>query len=469
MEGIRDVMLEHFQARMEFHTVFMAFAQKVISVLIAEALSTTVGHCVHALYPSGKPLLRHSIYCGLILLYAPTAAWVITRKCRCSQGESFIAVSLRYHAKVCPILLAWAIKNWAAALDREVGDDVWDELIVALCLTLFVGGAEMLPCFNEAKKAVAAGADSDTLRARFASIPAACGLALGYAWNAVATPPVTHAQKEFKNYEDRFAIQAMYALITGVVATVMIRCLSMPPAKNKSDIEKAQGDKTDDGKSMGHVHTTDWSGQAVSTWRSLVSTILSFIYAWAFLDAVDDWAFGVIENCASPFKCSFQVNFEYSLVVTVFFVAGAAILEKCKQWSDSPTFKQAISLQLNAMSLTVGWAWMNFYTVFMHVRVKRVSNAMGVLMYFQVLVVIFVFTNMINFILNTIDVGMQRSHKNAIARLTEMPKAISEELHRESVRNRELNRETVDDQFDIHEQSNAVSEHESQKEKETSI
>merc|ERR1712232_756233 len=76
-------------------------------------------------------------------------------------------------------------KNWASQLDTLAGSEIYDELAVALVLTIMVVAAQMMPCFMRAKNNVGAGGDADTLCARFATLPGNFMLTIGYVWNQV--------------------------------------------------------------------------------------------------------------------------------------------------------------------------------------------------------------------------------------------------------------------------------------------
>lgn len=288
--------------------------------------------------------------------------WALTKHARANQS-SFIGIALHSHASVCPVLLAWGWKDWASQLDTWAGKKLWHELLVAIILTIFVATPQILPCFQKFKAAVAGGGPSDTLLARYMILPASFLLTLGYTWNVVATWVVGKIQntQSAPTFHFIFTVQFVYSVIVGVAITVVsVKIVGFAAKRKAADAEKGEGE------TQAMHNARDWVGLEQQNCLQLVPGILAFVYGWALLDAMDDLAFGIMFHCSSYSTCSYQSNFVYAMSVMVAFAGFTFLLDRFREFSqDSPMLCKAVDLQINAMVLTVGWAWINFYTQYM--------------------------------------------------------------------------------------------------------
>lgn len=407
MDKLNGFILQQYQSNLAHRNLMMAFVQNVLSVLLAVACSNTVYQILTVIIPD-QPLLDRSIYAVLITIYSPLISWLLS-KSAWAKGESFLALGLQFHGQICPVLLAWGWKDWASELDTWAGPELWDELIVALSLTCIVALMQSVPCCKRLQVAVAAGGESDTVLARFVIFPNSLFLTLGYAWNTVATYFVGKVQNLEHGYHFKFGVQAAYSLIAGAAITVIIVRLTRMTAGKEGEI--ACGTTNDRG--IDDLH--DWAGTFSLTWVKLITRSLSFVYAWAILDTMDDWAFGVMFDCSSYSKCSYQSNFYYSIVVTVFFALGVALLRRWQAFDESRVvLSKAIALQINAMMLTVGWAWMNFYSVYMTSAAKDADDEVMILLYVIVSAQICLFTSIFNYIFHRANLGDIRLYKKIV-------------------------------------------------------
>jgi hypothetical protein len=349
-----------------------------------------------------------TIYAVLITIYAPFMSWLLATKCSCAKGESFLALTLQYHGKTCPVLFAWGWKDFASELDIKTAEDngktVYDELVVAGVLTVLVVGFQTLPCFAKMKS-------SDTLLARYVQVAGSLSLTLGYVWNMVATIPLTkiqeiHPPDHFSFY---FMTQAYYALIVAILATIVGGLLSdKPKAVDTHEHLKEEH--------QGPIWHTVFAAEGIL--KQTILQVWTFIYAWGFLDTLDDWAFGVMFHCTSNSRCSYQSNFVYALSVTCALVTASAVLDKCKQFTTSPGFKNAATMQSSAMLLTVGWAWMNSYSTYLSAITKPAKDEGTIVtVYVKVLAFVFVIANIIHYVFAKTELGLARYHKEMVADL----------------------------------------------------
>mmetsp|Transcript_1957 Transcript_1957/g.2247 ORF Transcript_1957/g.2247 Transcript_1957/m.2247 type:complete len:97 (+) Transcript_1957:1-291(+) len=80
----------------------------------------------------------------------------------------------------------------------------WDELVTAIVLTLIVAVMELLPCYKRAKAGVDAGGASDSLSARYKTLPSYFVLAIGRLWNEFITWPISELQTKTTPYSESY-------------------------------------------------------------------------------------------------------------------------------------------------------------------------------------------------------------------------------------------------------------------------
>jgi len=389
------------------------FVNKVVSVLVAEAYSNTFYQILSVIMVGDgtmsvdQALLARSIYVVLVTLLCPFWGWFFSKR---EKGHSFLSVMMDQLGKICPVLIAWGWKDWASQLDTWAGPALWDELIVALVLTVVVVGVEVIPFYRKAKARVAAGGDEDTILMRIVTFPCSLALMLGYIWNSVASYPVGKIQDLEGGFEYKWAIQSAYTIVAAVIITnVTVQITKRTEAKTAEGVGITDGSKPSGGLKISQ-HFESLVGDGFS---HTIITTLSFIYAWAVLDTMDDWSFGVMNQCASYSSCSPQANFSYSVGILFCFSSGAFILQR---WSETEpgnfVLCKAIHLQTNAMIMTVGWAWMNFYTVWTAAATKKMGAGGTIWVYVISLFVVNFSVAGFVYLFHGITTGLEKYHKS---------------------------------------------------------
>jgi len=403
-------ILQELYQREKLHNLQVGFAQKVLNVLLAEAVSNTFFQFLLVWLDSSDGMLAaRTLYAVLISIFAPMVSLSLA-KSQITKGVTFLAITMSLVGKICPVLLAWAWKDWAKQLDSWAGTGLWDEVSVAVALTIIVAAAQATPCYARAQHAVKSG-ENDTLWARMAVLPGNLGLTLGFVWNMVARYFVGEVQEweSAQNWEYQFLVQFVYTVVFGLFAAFVTTVLHRQRTARAAHVDAEKTEANTDHGEVEHATQSskqlndmmhDWSNH-MAGWIPQLLSILSFIYAWAFLDLSDAWGLGVICWCESSSACSYQNNFLYALATTVACTYSAKMLHACQQAIDSSGFiANVISLQLNAMMLTVGWTWMNFYTGYMdYVTRHDESNSAAVVMtYITVLFVLTVAIAKVNYV-----------------------------------------------------------------------
>jgi len=367
-------------------TTQQEFQEKVTVVILAEIMQTTFQEYVRLIVGRGNDnvdpdveLVVQTIYLSLITAIMPAVGWHLRK----NLGESATGDSLKLVSRSCPVLIAWGLKSFVQQLQAVIakhsglhpGDDFWFEIGVAGCMTVFVWAVSRTQMFEQHTAAVAKGGATDTLFARYATIPASLGLTVGYCWNLVATFWITKWQGNVNSDLHFTEIQAVYStcVFVGVkYATFKLTQYSVARQKKKKEMIEA-----------GEAPSGFDNDVSVSV--KVLTTILSFVYAWALLDILDDLFFTMLYGCradrpttasehrvtatmdrlvkeaqtGASSSCSYQSNFIFSTISTMLFVGIVAFL-KAGDPGD-PMEATSIQLQVNAMTLTVSWAWMNFF------------------------------------------------------------------------------------------------------------
>jgi len=263
-----------------------------------------------------------------------------------------------------------------------------------------------MPC-STCRRRLEIQANADTLMARYLTLPSSGALMVGYVWNVVATWAVSKVQDEGDSYHFDFFVQGAYTLIACTMCTALT-------VRLKRSMQQAKSQPHETG-----IHQLNtWAGleEAEENVRPLVISTLSFLFGWALLDTADDWAFGVMCQCPSYSTCSYQSNFVYAMSVTVIFALSASILDKAKEAVNSESIlATAVSLQVNGMILTVGWAWMNFYSTLMSDATSPSPPGMKVVLYVNSLIIVMVFHSLTQYCLQTAHVAFVQRMKEALA------------------------------------------------------
>jgi hypothetical protein len=255
------------------------------------------------------------------------------------------------------MLVAWGWKDFVAQLITWADDEYFPKILIALVLSVLISLITLAPWYHRAVQGLATNGATSPLLYYYLALPSSLSLALGFAWNAVATHYVGMLQDTLKGRHVRFQflIQLAYFVVIAAIIVHVTSWFSRATAGSKSSNDHSLNLASADL----HVHLAHVEMQGA---KPLVQA-LSFVYAWALLNTLDDLVFGLILKCGSPTKCSFQNNLAYAFFITTGFILIDQNL-KGDPAQDKVTRSVEKSLRVTAMFLTCGWAWMNFLEVF---------------------------------------------------------------------------------------------------------
>lgn len=301
-------------------------------------------------------LIARAAYAGLAAIACPLVSWVLRREARGEVEVSLPKDFLELARASYPFVLAWAWKDCVQALLAVTGDMWWDTLLVAVGFIAILTAAELAPCYRFHKASIQAGGSAETIYARFAVLPESLALALGYSWKRVATHWISRLQATGGCSPAcmpvlAFLIQAAYYVVARTVIIYLTTKYSEWSAARKR--EAGQADDECILSTMEH-HAADIE----ETSAELFISAMSFVYAWALSDTLNEFYFNLLQGCPSASKCSYQSNFVFALVITVAATQSVTLLKYENR--THPWGKSYQALQVTALSLTVTWSWMGY-------------------------------------------------------------------------------------------------------------
>mmetsp|Transcript_1553 Transcript_1553/g.3287 ORF Transcript_1553/g.3287 Transcript_1553/m.3287 type:complete len:507 (+) Transcript_1553:90-1610(+) len=288
---------------------------------------------------------------------------------------------------VAPMCYAWAWKDVIAAILRlqsqtEHPEEYW-AIAVATAIVAIVVDTLLYHCpaVRRAIKATTATTAKDgeyTSTVSFCqfllSMPKSLGLAIGYAWNTVLSYPASELKQKVIARLFKFMLQVVYFLIVTFIITTAFKWWHSADSVEQQRKDKDEADDAPHAeKGDHHKHTLDVSQHAKLNLAQRIKeeeskmvhaagqnfmTALTFVFAWAQLDLVNDFFFAYLMNCASPTVCSYQSNIGFASAITLVFTRWSFILTSEKR--NSAWNQASAELTNMALSLNVGWAWSNY-------------------------------------------------------------------------------------------------------------
>jgi len=344
-------------------------------------------------------VLCRAVYALLVSLLNPLLTWSlqgrhsVARGCRgCWRDQVHLFRGCQ------PFFLAWAWKDLTqdavTLVEEAMGAEFWPKILAAILLVVAIAGWEVTPCYRRALVVSKEQPHSTPLWAHYVVQPGHIGLAVGFAWNLVLSLPKVAVINWLETTLFKMMVQATYCLIITATITALTMYWGgyiqrLQDAKEEQARQEAQRQREEESTQsleeavhVGDDAASDGGGGAhdgndspqeehlflrsaelfmadieIETTHVFLNA-LSFVYGWALLDTINMLFFSYLLECGAPGNCSNQSNFAFCVLVTVVFANFAAGLSTTvrrnaldKAWSN---------LFNNALSLNVGWAWMNF-------------------------------------------------------------------------------------------------------------
>mmetsp|Transcript_58379 Transcript_58379/g.104894 ORF Transcript_58379/g.104894 Transcript_58379/m.104894 type:complete len:441 (-) Transcript_58379:219-1541(-) len=339
------------------------FFEKCLATAVAWITSQTAYELIVLRFFNGKVgyelVIARLIYALLATMAFPGVAWLVRGST--TAGETLWKDYLKLLGQALPIMIAWAWKDFVSQVIDNFGNKFYAEISLAVGLTALIAVLQFLPCFSWAAKSVKEGGDSDTILARYCIVAGQLALALGYAWNSAATWIVGKIQEKTETPVQSFLVQLAYLfLITKLIAAATRFWQSKAAKVAGASVDSTKADLT----SSPSGRTVTEAIAMADKFGDLTICSAAFVYGWGLLNTLDQMWFTLIHGCTSSTSCTALSNLEYSAGLSVLF---SHLISHHEVGSGD---KIISSLRVNAMSLTVGWAWMNFFNV-------SISNATG--------------------------------------------------------------------------------------------
>jgi len=347
-------------------TVLKDFIERAAATCLAWISAKAVFFVVSTIFARGDdanvtPGLSFAatlVYMILACSVCPVILWSLRKQAGRCKGRTLLRDSFKLVNACVPMTIAWAMRDTVKAFLVWTEQEWWDEILLAIIISLVLTGLRFTPCFKRNKAAVGVKDKDYPLIARYAVLPLSATLALGWAWNEVALKIVStiqEAQHVAGNPWPIFLIQFFYYMIvtTAIIAvTAWWTTKSEELQEHEQELKKERQvedlqEDTDDIMDRNASHLARTSGE-------LAVSAMSFIYAWAMANTNKAFFCTLMFGCSGS-TCSYQVNILYAIVITIINTKLVMLLkfDKIKSvWN-----KTHQSLQVTALSMTVGFAW----------------------------------------------------------------------------------------------------------------
>eukprot|EP00437_Effrenium_voratum_P010522 CAMPEP_0181425724 /NCGR_PEP_ID=MMETSP1110-20121109/15304_1 /TAXON_ID=174948 /ORGANISM="Symbiodinium sp., Strain CCMP421" /LENGTH=531 /DNA_ID=CAMNT_0023548915 /DNA_START=88 /DNA_END=1683 /DNA_ORIENTATION=+ len=264
-------------------------------------------------------------------------------------------------AKAMPMILAWAFKDVVQTFLAWTDQPLWDEIIVAVVLVILVSAISHIPRVGRAKKELAEHPPIDTIANRYLSLPYNSLLGVGYAINQVAVyfvQLISHATSSKLPDGAVNVLEVMVQILYfGLMSIVVIR-IDAAYHRRRLRKQRLEKDGEEFEQDLKEAELTKFEMELLaSNLGDTVTHSLAFVYGWGVSDTLRVIYYPFFMGCDTYKVCSYQQTWYFGIIVTA--VLGSYIKTLSLQEYRRPESKSYRTLMINAMSLTVGWAWMN--------------------------------------------------------------------------------------------------------------
>ena len=303
-----------------------------------------------------RGFVGYSIYGVLAWLLVPIMQWKIREFDDPKSKYSRLHAAVDLQAKAYPMVLAWSFKDVIQQFLAWTDQVLWDEFLVSIALVLLVTALTHYHRIAKAKAALANG--QNTLQNRYLSLPYNMMLGLGWSINAVTSYCVKWLSTEVLSDLPSVAssiLQLLFQLIYFAIMSLCVLRLDAYYHKKKREQELwEEQDLTD----VAELEIRRFEVELVANnLGDTVTHALAFVYGWGISDTLNVLYYGFFMGCGSYTKCEYQSVWYYGIIVTA--ILGWYIKTLSLQEYRSLASKSYRSFMITAMSLTVGWAWMN--------------------------------------------------------------------------------------------------------------
>lgn len=349
-------------------SVMQMFATKCLSTIYAWMLSSffyeMIQRFLAALDPSfdhedaakDRALAGYGIYGLLAWSIVPVLQYKIREIDDPKSKYSRLHAAVDLQAKAFPMVLAWSFKDVVQQFLAWADQVLWDEILTGVVLIVVVCALTHYKPIADAKGALADG--RNTLKNRYLALPYNMMLGLGWVINAVASFLV----KRLNEYAwpdlplaARSVLQLVFQLTYFAIMSIsVLRLDAYYHLKRREQEMWEDQDLTD----VTDIEIRRFEVELLA--NNLGDTLthaLAFVYGWGVSDLLNVLYYAFFMGCGSYSQCPYQQVWYYGILVTV--VLGWYIKTLSLQEYRSLASKSYRSFMITAMSLTVGWAWMN--------------------------------------------------------------------------------------------------------------
>jgi len=326
------------------------FASQLLSLLIITIFSS-LGE------ESNKDLalfVERCVYATLVLSLVPPLQFFMAKRDKFGiYTRLHCAISL--FTKGLPMILAWAMKDVVESFLKLTDWLFWDDLLVTAVLVLAVTGLQHLPAVVRAKADLKSKPPKDSVCNRYCNLPDNTLLACGFGINRVSRFLVEQTSELAISHLPTGAqtmlnvvFQILYFSLMSVAVIRLDAWFSSTRAQRQQYVDEA---------ARKHDSILEMELEVANGLGDTMTHALAFVYGWGVSDTLRSIYYVFFLGCTSWRTCDYPKVWYFAILSTL--VLGYGMQKLSLQEFRSVTSKSYRSLMTTAMSLTLGWAWMN--------------------------------------------------------------------------------------------------------------
>eukprot|EP00931_Biecheleriopsis_adriatica_P099078 TRINITY_DN7335_c0_g2_i1.p1 TRINITY_DN7335_c0_g2~~TRINITY_DN7335_c0_g2_i1.p1 ORF type:complete len:572 (+),score=100.76 TRINITY_DN7335_c0_g2_i1:229-1716(+) len=328
-----------------------------------------------------RTLLCYVIYFGFLVIFVPPCQQVLakselvkgfiadkkeegeTATKWCSSCRVRLASLLQLQMKALPLTLAWGFKDVVKYFLNFAEQTLWADILVSASLVLVVTG---LLSLRECLKA-----ERGSLRARYTALPNSMMLGVGFAINQVSRFGI---DKLTDYIGDKITFGAL--AILGVIIQMVYWAILYIFVKTLNDWHANwQARRQDPGgldaikEQEAQLPKTCWDEddfedeieEVADDMLETLTRASAFVYGWGLSDTLQAIYYPFFMGVSGYTAASYQEVWYFAFLVTL--ILGLFVRRLSTLQYRSAQSKAYRDLMVIAMSLTVGWSWMNVFEV----------------------------------------------------------------------------------------------------------
>lgn len=385
-----EVMEKEAQLRQQYEleqqahneAVLKCFVERVMTTILAWVSSSMI-FSVLALPMREKQVIKphqaalcQFIYVLLISVFLPAVAFKLRNEAGKTKGNSIKDSFLKLAAAAVPMILLWGWMDLAEKLMVDWEDKsgiseklVVDNLLMSVGLIAFCAVVAISPPYIRAHKAIKAKDAGDSILARYIYLlPYSLTLATAACIFSVAGWLVGNLTKDFQkdlwndipNTVCNYLVLLVPCLIVMILVTVVALAWSLKSAAFSEDVKSIPRTDADSEGAKADKYTAFFQRSVEIELFSgdILVAGCSFVYALCLKAILTTFFYSMLYTCGAA--CSYPPKFLYAVSISYISFCIVKLLKSSHR--NAPWGKALHSMQILALSLVTGWAWLDIVT-----------------------------------------------------------------------------------------------------------